>query len=217
MSSIGMMVNDNIGDCVEAAAGHLIQSWTANAVAQIILPDSAIIRWYSQLTGYIPGNESTDNGTDMLTAVKAWKNSGLVGHKLTAFASINPTNITELQYAIYLLGGAYIGVNVPDYAMQSSVWDYMPGESYNIIGGHCIPLLDFDSQGWFWCVTWGQIIPVSMRFINQFCDEAYGCVSTDFLERTAFTPMGFNIAQMEADAQAIASIPAAAIPSSLQK
>lgn len=205
MTNIGPMDNMTIGCCVEAAAGHLIQSWTANTGSQIIVPDQAIIAWYSQLTGYIPGDESTDKGTDMLTALKAWRNTGLDGHKLAAFASIDPTKSSELQYAIYLLGGAYIGINVPNYAMQTSVWDYTPGQSYNIVGGHCVPLLDYSAGGWFWAVTWGQVIPVSLSFLKQFCDEAYGCVSADFLNQAGNTPVGFDVAQMEADANALSA------------
>lgn len=205
MSNIGAMGNSTIGDCVEAAAGHLLQSWTANANSQVIIPDSDIIGWYSQLTGYIPGDESTDNGTDMLVALKAWRNTGLDGHKLAAFASIDPTKSSELQYAIYLLGGAYIGINVPDYAMQTSVWDYTTGQPYSVVGGHCVCLLDYSAGGWMWCVTWGQVIPVSLSFLKQFCDEAYGCVSTDFLNQSGNTPVGFDVAQMEADANALSA------------
>ena len=35
--------NDQYGDCTRAAAGHMIQNWTANAVTEITPPDQSVL------------------------------------------------------------------------------------------------------------------------------------------------------------------------------
>lgn len=200
MREIGMLGNDTAGDCVEAGYGHLVESWTANTGSEFVFGDNEVIDSYSSLTGYVPGNESTDRGTDMLTALNYWRQTGLSGHKIKAFAEINPANLDQLRAAIYLFGGAYVGVNLPVACMRSSVWDSTSGP---YAGGHCIPLLDYCAAGWFWCITWGQIVPCSAGFIQANCDEAYACVSSNFLNRAGETPVGFDLASLNADLAAV--------------
>src|SRR4051812_30434661 len=62
VSSWPMMQNDTIGDCTCAAAGHMIQCWTAN-VGNVIVPSNAsIIAAYAAITGYNPTTGANDNG-----------------------------------------------------------------------------------------------------------------------------------------------------------
>src|SRR5271170_7246647 len=59
----GMMLNDSLGCCTMAAAGHMEMEWSANAGKPIIMPtDAQIETGYSAVGGYVPGDPSTDNG-----------------------------------------------------------------------------------------------------------------------------------------------------------
>ena len=42
-ASLGMMLNDSLGDCTAAAVGHAQQVWTFNAGAQMITPPDAVM------------------------------------------------------------------------------------------------------------------------------------------------------------------------------
>src|ERR1035437_4319687 len=52
----GMMLNDQLGDCTCAAAGHMIEAWTANSGTQVIPADADILSAYAAITGYTPNN-----------------------------------------------------------------------------------------------------------------------------------------------------------------
>ena len=58
----GEMMNDRLGCCTCSTAGHMIQTWTAQAHNEVTVPDAAILAAYEAVGGYIPGNDSTDNG-----------------------------------------------------------------------------------------------------------------------------------------------------------
>jgi len=67
----GMMKNDTVGDCVFAACFHRIQEITKNAgAAEITIPDDDVLKAYSAVTGYVPGDESTDHGAEPADALK---------------------------------------------------------------------------------------------------------------------------------------------------
>src|SRR5437899_611984 len=72
MTDIGMMLNDSLGDCTCATVGHIIQQWTAENGKQIIVPDSEILALYEKVGGYVPGQDSTDNGATALDVLNYW-------------------------------------------------------------------------------------------------------------------------------------------------
>jgi hypothetical protein len=152
--------NDWVGDCTVAACGHLIMDWTANANTEIVPTNWQIINAYSAITGYNPadtdaqGNNPTDTGADCLTVLGYWINHGIAGQKLAAYAAISPTNLGEFQASVYLFGGAYVGVQLPQSALDAVntglPWTNIADKK--IVGGHCIPIVAYDANG-FTCVT----------------------------------------------------------------
>src|SRR5215472_15504068 len=66
-----MMGNDKYGDCTCAAAGHMIQQWTANTGSANVLPDSQILSVYQHFVG-----DSTDKGVSMLDVLIYWRRLG---------------------------------------------------------------------------------------------------------------------------------------------
>src|SRR6266851_10034289 len=67
----GMLANDKLGCCVIAGCAHLEMNWRAIAAQPypFFATDDQIIADYSAVTGYIVGDSSTDNGTNMLDAM----------------------------------------------------------------------------------------------------------------------------------------------------
>lgn len=88
VTDLGLMMNDTLGDCTCASAGHMIQQWTAADGAQIILPDSAILAAYEALCGYRQGDPSTDAGGIELDVLNGWRQQGIGDHKIAAYMAL---------------------------------------------------------------------------------------------------------------------------------
>jgi len=173
----GMMLNDQLGCCTIAAVGHAVQVWTANASQEVTVPDSAILSYYEQWDGYNPQNPSSDQGGVELDVLNDWRQQGFAGHSLDAYVAIElgtggsglgardsgqgealpppaltpatqPPISSQVALAIWLFGGAYIGVQLPIRAQKQKVWDVPqnpgPDDEPGSWGGHAIFLVGYD-------------------------------------------------------------------------
>ena len=214
MSNLGFMVNDQLGDCTCAAAGHLVQEWTANVGSQIILPDAAILKAYEDVGGYAPGNPATDQGAVEIDVLNYWRQTGIGGHKILGYMSINVQNQKEIQTAIDLFGGVYIGLSMPLAWQGTQHWDVSRGFAKlkrffggggewepGSWGGHAVPLCGYDALGNYRLITWGSaaytITPDAMA---EYCDEAYAVLSQqDWTGAKGLSPSDFDLAQLKTD------------------
>jgi hypothetical protein len=199
-----MYYNDQYGDCTCAAAGHMIQNWTANAGTEVSPPKASVLTFYEHFVGTPP---PPDEGCDMLSVLKYWRSSGLDGHKVAAFASIELKNHIEAQSAVYLMGSIYIGVALPQFAVEGNMltvpWVVPPGgpvgaAAPNQNNGHCIPAVAYDAEN-LYIVTWGELKSMSWGFYDAYADESFAVVSGDFIERSGKAPEGFDLATLEKD------------------
>jgi hypothetical protein len=200
-----MYYNDQYGDCTCAAAGHMIQNWTANAGAEISPPKQAVLAFYEHFVGTPP---PPDEGCNMLSVLNYWRKEGLGTHKVDAFASLDLKNHTEAQSAVYLMGSIYIGVALPDFAVQGDMmtvpWTVPPGgpvgnAAPNPNNGHCIPAVAYDAEN-LYIVTWSTLKSMSWSFYDAYADESYAVVSADFIEKeSGKAPDGFDLATLERD------------------
>jgi hypothetical protein len=201
----GMMLNDSLGDCTIAGAGHALQVWTANTGAETTVPDSTIESYYEQWDGYVPGNPGTDNGGVELDVLNHWQKSDFAGHKLLAFADPKVSNLVEIRQSIALFGGVYIGLSLPLTAQTQDVWDVVPHGDANAKkgswGGHCVFVPKYDAKG-FTCITWGQPKTMTVAFWKKYCDEAHTLLGQDWLTAKG-SPGGFDQAQLRTDLGAI--------------
>lgn len=205
-----MYLNDKYGDCTCAAAGHMIQNWTANVGKERSPSDQDILTFYEHFT--TPG---PDNGCNMLSVLKYWRTGGLGGDKITAFAQLEPKNAIEAKDAINLFGACYIGVELPEFAVDvpdlSTVpWVVPPQGPVGTAApdpqaGHCIPAVAYDERN-LYVVTWGAIKSMSWQFYIDYADEAYAVLSSDFL-KAGKAINGFNLAQLKQDLAQLGSIP----------
>ncbi len=207
VTNLGMMLNDSLGCCTIAAKGHLVQTWTANAGTQVIVPDSAILKGYEQACGYVPGDDSTDNGGNMIAVLNYFRQTGIGGHKLFAYVALEPRNKTHIELGVDLLGGCDLGLALPVSAQKQDVWsvpaggpvgDGAPGSW----GGHDVPIIDYGPVGPT-CITWGKKKTMTWAFFYTYVDEAYGLLSTDWSDGTRKAPNGFEFAALQADLASI--------------
>jgi hypothetical protein len=206
VTSFGMMRNDTLGDCTIAGCAHAVQVWSLNTGQEVTIGDAAIESAYSAWDGYVSGDASTDNGGVALDVLTNWRKSGLDGHKLEAFAAANVKNATEIEQAIDLFGGVYIGVALPLTAQDQSEWDVVKDDGSGSSeagswGGHCVYVAAYDASS-LTCITWGKPLKMTRQFWFKYCDEAYALFGTDWL-KSGKSPLGFDAATLNADLAAI--------------
>lgn len=199
-----MYGNDAYGDCTCAAAGHMIQDWTANAGKQATPTLQSVMSMYEHFVGKPPPQ---DAGCNMMDVLKYWRSSGLGGHKIDAFAAVELKNIAYAQDAIYLFGSLYIGVELPDFAvtgdMLNTPWIVPPQgpvgtAAPNPKNGHCIPAVAYDARN-LYVVTWGEVKAMSWPFYNAYADEVYAVLSPDFVKPGGLAASGFDVGALKRD------------------
>jgi hypothetical protein len=209
LKHLGPMLNREIGCCTIAGVGHTIQTWTSfTQPAEVILPDSEILSLYSLLSGYVPGDPETDSGCAATDVLRYWYSNPIMGHKLSAFASVKPGNRLDVKNSIFLFGVCYVGVQLPLTA-QNGPWDVAPGASTltgdsaaGSWGGHLIPVIAYDEDE-LTCITWGMLKTLSWKFWDSYCDESYCMFGPDWIEKDEKSPSGFATAALLSDVQAI--------------
>ncbi|HKW18571.1 MAG TPA: hypothetical protein VJO35_13775 [Terriglobales bacterium] len=206
-----MMGNDNYGDCTCAAAGHMIEEWTANTGGAEILPDAAILRAYDHFSHGDP-----EAGANMLDVLNYWRKTGIGGDKIFSFAQLEPQNDLQLKDAISIFGNCYIGLELPDFAVAPGTdflknpWSVPAGgpvgnAAPNPNNGHCVPAVAYDSR-YIYVVTWGAIKTMSWQFYHAYADEAFAVLSTDWIDKKlGKTPSGFDMAGLEHDLAPVTS------------
>lgn len=204
-----MMRNDTVGDCTCAAAGHMIQEWTAYASSQLIPSDDEIIKAYSAITGYDPITGQNDNGAVELDVLNYWRKTGIAGRNIYAFAAIEPGNHDHVKDAVELFGNCYIGVGLPISAQRQRVWSVPPGGPVGdgapwSWGGHAVPVVGYNSRT-LTVVTWGALKRMTWKFWDTYCDEAYAVLSEDWLREDRTNPRGIDMDALGADLKAVTS------------
>jgi hypothetical protein len=211
-----MMLNDKLGDCTCACAGHMIEQWTTySSASPVTPPDNTILKAYEVVGGYNPADPSTDRGAVILDVLNYWRKTGIDKHKVMAFAELELKNHSQVEDAVYLFGNCYIGVQLPVSAQNQTVWAVPPGGptgqgAPGSWGGHAIPIVAYDTRG-LTVVTWGALKRMTWSFLDTYCDEGYAVLSQDWINSTTHvTPANFNLAQLQTDLGQITNAAAAA-------
>lgn len=176
MTDDRVFVNDQLGDCVIAARAHMTMRFEDFEQKSLVnISDDEVKTEYFYETGGI------DSGLVMLNSLNFWRKTGwkAAGQSYTiyAYGNADPRDHTSLMQIISLLRGAYIGIYVPQSALDQfnagQPWTYVPGSP--IRGGHCIYLKGYSPFGPE-CVTWGKPQKMDWNFYDRMCEEAYGVV-----------------------------------------
>lgn len=201
-STWGMLMNDSLGDCTIAGALHAIMGWSLNTGAESAFTDADALNYYEKFDGYNPADPSTDGGGVLLDVLNAWRKQGINGHKITAFASVDPTNVTEVQQALALFGPLYCGMSFPNSAMGAPYWDLEADTS--IDGGHCVTMIGYNEAGPEF-ISWGAVYQATWAFFNYYFapaqqGEVYAAISPDWFQAVnSLDPTGLDLVQLSAD------------------
>jgi hypothetical protein len=196
---LGMMKNDDLGDCTCAAVGHAIQVMTANDNPPMVtIADDTVVDLYSKSCGYNPADPNSDQGGIETEVLRYWYHNPVGGqHRLNAFAGISPRNRNSVKDAIWLFGCAYIGLNMPKCFQKMDVWDVplssgdpdgVPGSW----GGHAVIAVEYNPRG-LTLVTWGELKKITWAGWDAYCDEAYALLcQLNWFGEDRRSPPGFN-------------------------
>jgi hypothetical protein len=200
-----MLCNDTLGDCTIAGALHNIMGWSLNAGAEASFTDQDALNYYEKFDGYDPSNPDSDQGGCLLDVLNDWRQQGINGHKVEAFASVKPTKVTEVKQALALFGPLYCGLSFPNSAMGQPTWQLTDDTS--IDGGHCVVMVGYNPLGPVF-ISWGALYQATWAFFNFYFSpdmdgEVYAAISPDWFEQSGVDPTGLNLQQLQADLSAI--------------
>jgi hypothetical protein len=195
-----MYANDTRGDCTIAAAGHMIEAWTAQAHDRPTeISERSVLSAFDHVKVVDPA--SGEEGAVELDVLTYWRKRGIARHRIGAFARVSLHDHQLVRTAAWLFGGVYIGLSLPLSAQRQLTWDWTgrlsgpdrPGSW----GGHAVDVVRY-SKGSLTVVTWGRLQDMTWRFWDRYCDEAYCIISPDFLD-AGKAPNGFDLEALRAD------------------
>ncbi|MEZ7136803.1 hypothetical protein [Komagataeibacter sp. SM21] len=188
-----MLGNDALRDCTAAGIGNHLHATAALSGFDVAgVTTAAAIRFYSQSTGYVPGNPNTDNGgveVDVLTSASR-DGYALADQTLyPCWGSADPSDLNGIRNITAGLSAAYLGVQLAQADMWEDqvgnlppVWDTdspadhgdpTPGSA----GGHCPLLWDYAGTAdtdLVTLLTWGSRQKATWRWVRSRIMEAHG-------------------------------------------
>jgi hypothetical protein len=201
-------------NCGEAMVVHGIEGMrhaAGTTVPSFVAQDA--VNLYEPVGGYIPGDPSTDQGTDNDVLVKYWESPGVTCaadnsiHTIAGSIAVDPTNDLECQIAVYEFASLFCEWNMPITAQGQSTWkvvgDGQTGDSApGSWGGHDTVTLAY-SGSTLDINTWGLWTPVEKAFRAAYAIGFFAVVAQDMLGRTGVSPTGLDWTALVADLQKI--------------
>jgi hypothetical protein len=202
-TDVGMLGNDQYGDCVWAGAAHETILWNTEAQHAVTFDEQSVLADYTAVTGFNPQDPTTDTGTDVQAAASYRRTTGILDsrgqrHRVAAYVALD--SVGEVATAAYLFGAVGVGIRVPSSAQTQfeagQPWDVVAGDT--IEGGHYVSLVGRNARGNYVVITWGRTQEVTPAFLRTYLDEAIAYISEEALVGGK-SPEGFNIAQLRQD------------------
>ena len=188
--------NDTLGDCTIAAAAHAITVYRGMLGKQTIMGKPAVVKLYQHLTG------GPDTGLNELDVLNYWRQNKIDGDEILAYVKIDPKNHTDIQQAMKLFNGVYLGFQCQENCVQEfdAHKPWTPGPLTN--DGHAVFAVEYD-QNQVTVLTWGNIQHGTWAWWDECVDEAYAILPPE-AKNAAFAP-GYNLAQLQADLNLVAA------------
>jgi hypothetical protein len=195
-----MYANDRIGDCTIAAAGHMIEAWTAAARGRAVeVTEASVLSAFDRVKLVDPA--TGEEGAVVLDVLRMWRKQGVGRHRIGAYARLPVHDHELLQTAAWLFGGLYIGLQMPLSAQRQVTWDWTGSLSGPAApgswGGHAVDVVRY-GPGSLTVVTWGRLQDMTWSFWDRYVDEAYCILSPDFLDGKQ-APNGFDLEALKED------------------
>lgn len=192
-----MYANNAYGDCTCAAAGHMEMVWSKLAGTPKQYTDQQILDLYGRVNG------GHDDGAVELFVLREWRNNGLAGDKIHAYAMVRVADLNLAKQATALFTGLYIGVSLPVRAQdQGALWDdtggQAPEDQPGSWGGHAVPVVAYDDSS-LTVVTWGRLQRMTWNFWRRYVEEAWAVIPENFPgSNVDFTKLDADLAQVSA-------------------
>lgn len=191
-----MYLNDNIGDCTCAGAGHIIQAESTYGQGSTqTVSDNDVLKAYEAVSGYDPKTGDNDNGAVLQDVLNYWRKTGIGGHQILAFAELDTKNMDEVKSAMNTFGAIYVGFNFPDSAMDQfnngQPWDVVRGAT--IEGGHAVHGGAYLENGILKFVTWGAVQEMTQAFWDKYVFEAWIVITPEWLAANGKSPTGLDL------------------------
>lgn len=217
-----IFLNDQLGDCVIAGGYHIVGIETGNATGNpFIASAQQITADYSAISGYVPGDPSTDQGCNEQTAMNYWQSHGFAdGTKLTGWLAVNATNQQEVMQAMYLFENLLFGIELPDAWVNPipSTSGFVWGNGQpNPDNGHCVIGVGYNSEG-VQIDSWGMIGTITWAAISNLCTannggELYVLLTPDQIAKgQQIAPNGVSWSNLIADFDALGGSVPASVP-----
>jgi hypothetical protein len=188
--------NDALGDCTIAGLAHATTVFHGRIGEKKIMTKPAVVKLYMHLTGGI------DSGLVELDVLNYWRQHKVSGDEILAFVAIDPKNHTHVQQGIQLFGGVYVGFQVQQNCVQEFE-ERQPWTSGPLTAdGHAVFAVGYDPKG-VTALTWGNTQQGTWAWWDECVDEAYAILPPQAKDPD-FAP-GFNVKQLQADLEAVAS------------
>jgi hypothetical protein len=206
--------NDTLGDCTAAGAFHVAGLLLANGGEPVPFTIDDVIKFYSATAGYVPGDESTDEGADEQTVLNYWMTTGLLPdqHRITTWVGINGSDADQVRTSVWLFENCYFGVEMPK--AWITPFPQTSGFTWDVAGasdpeaGHCFVGVGYNDIG-VQIDTWGLIGTITWAAIAKYAStagqgELYSVLGPDAINKaTQKAPNGFDFTQLTADIQAM--------------
>ena len=188
--------NDTLGDCTIAALAHAETVYHGMLGTHKIMTRAAVVKVYMHLTGGV------DSGLNELDVLNYWRQTSVSGEKIVTYVSVDPKNHTNVQLAIQLFGGVYLGFHVQQNCQQEfdQHQPWTPGPLTN--DGHAVYAVGYDQKE-LTVLTWGNTQQATWAWWDECVDEAYAILPPQ-AEKAGFAP-GFDFAQLQADLNDVAT------------
>jgi hypothetical protein len=201
----GMLGNDTVGDCVQAAAFHLLKSATSYADKPLIPTEAEALQAYSESTGYTAGDPNTDQGTVVLGPggfIEYWVKTGLpIGgarNKVSGFVQVKPAH---WQVAIHLFGGAMFGINLPENVVASDTVPYdWRDAGGQVAGGHEVYVAGYFVESgvtYYPLVSWGVRYLATAAFLSAVTEEVVCVVDPAAMNARGVNADGIDLAALD--------------------
>jgi hypothetical protein len=194
--AIGMLGNDDYGDCVFANCGHLVEQQTyLGQGAEVAVTTADALNAYARVTGFNPNDPSTDQGAEIQAGLDDLRKIGYENRRIAAFAQLNPSAMNDVRLAVAEFGAVSVGFAFPASAMaqfnHGQPWDVV-GNDGGIDGGHCVTLVGYDAD-YLHVFTWGTVQKMTYAFWAKYVFEAWTHADEDwFSTATGKDPEGVD-------------------------
>ena len=200
-----MLGNDSVGDCEIARIGHLLMETSAHTGAEVVPTTDEILTVYSAISGYVPGDPSTDVGCNSQDVFNYWQNTGITvsgaNHKLGAWVQAGNDQLS-IEQCIWLFAAASLDIAVYSSMMDQfnagKPWDDPTG---TLEGYHAVPAMGYGRDG-LTVITWGQRQQMGWPCVEQIIQANYAAITPEWL-KDGVAPNSFDLATLQADLAAL--------------